>query len=163
MNLKSQLTSAWRTKHLYQQWGTFLSWCKTFSVQIKLQFIPWTFFWFWKPGNTTLWGAQVWELLPNSVTLHTTNTSATFPCGTSILTALPHLLSPNPTSCIWEHYGCLPYNKRFCGRFVISQGPSLLGVGVHRDTCWVPVPHGPGLTGTTIWHTDYKNSYEAPN
>lgn len=140
-----------------------LMYCKTFSIQIKLRPIPWTFFWFWKlGGNTILWGAQEWKLLPNSYTSHYKHFSY-IPCGTSIPTALPDLLSTNPTSCIWEHYGCPPYYKRLCGWFVISQGLSLLGVGVHRNACWVPVSHGPGLRGTTVLHTGNKNSQEAPN
>lgn len=83
-------------------------------------------------------------------------------CGTSIPATLPDVLSPNLMSCIWELYGCPPYYKRFCGGFVISQGPSLLGVGMHRDPCWVPVPRSPGLMCTTVWHIGNKNNCKAP-
>lgn len=161
MNLKSQFPSAWRTKHLYQWQNTFISWCIAKHSQFRLSFnlLPEHFFWFWKPGgNTILRGPQEWELLSNSVKLHTTSSSATSMWDQHPPTALLDLLSPKPTRCIWEHYGCPPYYKRFCREFVLSQRPSLLGVGRLRDLLLAP-----SATCTTLWHTGDKNSHKAPN
>lgn len=60
-NLKSQLLPTWRTKDLYQQWGTFFRWWVSKPSQFKLTFnIPWKIFWSWKPGGKThLWCSEV--------------------------------------------------------------------------------------------------------
>lgn len=136
---------------------------KTFSIQMKLQFIPRTFFWFWKPGgNAFRWGAQTWELLPNSVTLHTTNTSVTF-----LWDQHPYCSSrpafPKPNGLHLRTLWVPSFNKSFYGWFVINPGSSLLGLGVHRDPHCVPVLRGPGLTGTTVWQTGNDNSSETLN
>ena len=160
MNLKSQLPSAQRTKHLYRQWSTFLSWCITKRSQFRLSFnlFPELFPGFENKEAVLFSGVFRSGSYYQTVTLHTTNTSATFLWDQHPYRfSRPAFSKPNEL-----HLRTLWMPALLQEVFVIiSQGPSLLGV--HRDTCWVPVPRGPGLAGTPVWHTGNKTSRKAPN
>lgn len=115
MNPKSQLPPAWRTNHLYQQWGTFLSWCITKHSRFRWSFnlFPEHFSGF-ENQEAILFAGVLRRGNYYQTLLHfTLQTLQLHSCGTSIPTALPDLLSPNVMSCIWEHYGYLPLIRGF--------------------------------------------------